>query len=80
LAENYLQYAGGHQKENIDEADIVKAITDLQLMDDEHGAFWVSVITNDEYVIEVNKNLSLSVFFEGQETRYQATERSSRTL
>lgn len=73
MTENYIQYAAGYQKDNIDEADITKAISDIQLMDDEHGAFGVSVITEDENVIEVNKNLSLSVIFEGQETKYQAT-------
>nr|WP_315035180.1 hypothetical protein [uncultured Chryseobacterium sp.] len=74
MTENYIQYADGYQKDNIDEADIIKAISDIQLMDDEHGAFWVSVITDDENVIEVNKNLSLFVVFEGQQTKYQATD------
>ncbi|AZB26440.1 hypothetical protein EG339_18540 [Chryseobacterium bernardetii] len=74
MIENYIQYAGGYQKDNIGEKDIVKAIKDIQLMDDEHGAFWVSVITDNEHVIEVNKNLSLSVIFEEQETRYQAID------
>jgi rRNA maturation endonuclease Nob1 len=72
MTENYIQYAGGYQKNNINETDIEKAITDIQQMDDEHGAFWVSVITDDENVIEVNKDLSLTAIFEGQETKYQA--------
>lgn len=74
MTENYIQYASGYQKDNIDERDILKAISDIQLMDDEHGAFWVSVITNDENVIEVNKDLSLSIIFEKQETKYQAID------
>ena len=74
MKENYIQYAGGYQKDNIEESDIEKAIEDIQLMDDEHGAFWVSVITDDENVIEVNKDLSLTVIFEGQEIKYQATD------
>ncbi|MDQ0781346.1 hypothetical protein [Chryseobacterium sp. W4I1] len=74
MTENYIQYAGGYQKDNIEKKDIVKAIADIQLMDDEHGAFWVSVITNDENVIEVNKDLSLSVILEGQQTNYQAKD------
>lgn len=57
MIENYIQYAGGYQKDNINETDIEKAIADIQRMDDEHGAFWVSVTTNDENVIEVNKDL-----------------------
>ncbi|MCD9616050.1 hypothetical protein [Chryseobacterium gleum] len=74
MTENYIQYAGGYQKDNIDEKDIVQAISDIQLVDDEHGAFWVSVITDDENVIEVNKDLSLFVIFEGQQTQYQAKD------
>ncbi|WP_313091464.1 hypothetical protein [Chryseobacterium flavum] len=74
MSENYIQYASGYQKDNIDEKDIVKAISDIQLMDDEHGTFWVSVITDDENVIEVNKDLSLFVIFEGQQIQYQAKD------
>lgn len=74
MTENYIQYASGYQKDNIDESDIEKAIADVQLIDDEHGAFWVSVITDDENVIEVNKDLSLLVIIDGQETRYQASD------
>lgn len=74
MTENYIQYAEGYQKDNIDESDIIKAISDIQLMDEEHGAFWVSVITDDEKVIEVNKDLSLSVIFEEQEMKYQAKD------
>jgi hypothetical protein len=72
MKENYIQYSNGYQKDNIDEIDIAKAIADIQLMDDEHGAFWVSVITDDENVIEVNRNLILSLIFEGQETKHRA--------
>jgi rRNA maturation endonuclease Nob1 len=72
MAENYIQYAGGYQKDDIKETDIEKAIEDIQLMDDEHGAFWVSVITDDENIIEVNKDLSLSVIIERVEIKYQA--------
>ena len=74
MPESYIQYLAGYQKNNVDETDIKKAIKDVQEMDDEHGAFWVSVITDDENVIEVSKNLSLSVIFEGEETRYKATD------
>ncbi len=43
-------------------------------MDDEHGAFWVSVVTDDKNVIETNKDLSRSIILQGQETKYQALE------
>jgi rRNA maturation endonuclease Nob1 len=74
MSDSHIQYAGGYQKDNISKADIEKAIKDIQLMDDEHGAFWVSVITVDENVIEVNKDLSLSAIFEGDEIKYQAND------
>ena len=74
MTESYIQYAGSYQKDNITEKDIVKAISDIQLMDDEHGAFWVSVITDDENVIEVNKDLSLFVNFGGQQINYRAKD------
>lgn len=74
MTENYIQYASGYQKDNIDEKDVVQAISDIQLMDEEHGAFWVSVITDDENVIEVNKDLSLIVIFAGKQTKYQAKD------
>ncbi len=73
MIENYIQYVSGYQKDNIDE--IAKAIADIQLMDDEHGAFWVSVITDDENVIEMNKDLTLSLIFEGQRTKHGAKDR-----
>lgn len=80
MTESYIQYASGYQKNNIDEEDIVKAISDIQLMDDEHGAFWVSVITDDENMIEVNKDLSLFVIFEGQQTGYQIGTKSQNSI
>ena len=72
MSENYIQYADGYQKDKIDKTDIKIAIKDIQLMDDEHDAFWVSVITDEENVIEANRDLTLSVIFEGVETKYQA--------
>lgn len=74
MLESYIQYAGGYQKDNIDETDIKKAIIEIQEMDNEHGAFWVSVITSDENTIEVDKDLSLLVAFEGNEIKYQAND------
>ncbi len=44
--------------------DVKTALADLQDMDEEHGAFWVSVIKDDENVLEVNKNLSVVGVFE----------------
>lgn len=44
--------------------DIETALADLQSMDDEHGAFWVSVIKEEENVLEVHKDLSVVGIFE----------------
>lgn len=72
MSENYIQYAGGYNKDNIDFTDIEKAIIEIQETDDEHGAFWVSVITDDENVIETDKELNLAIVFEGVQSNYKA--------
>ena len=74
MTENYIQYASGYQKDNIDETDIDKAITDIQLLDQEHGAFWVSVINDDENVIEVKMDLSITLIVGGHETKFRAAD------
>ena len=54
MTKNKLFYTSGYQKDNIDITAIKKAIHDIQYMDDEHGAFWVSVQMDDyENVIEI---------------------------
>ncbi len=72
--ESYIQHASGYQKNNITLDDIKKAILDVQNMDGEHGAFWVSVITDDENVKETNKDLQLSIIFDEEELKYAATD------
>lgn len=74
MSENYIQYAGGYNRDNIDFTDIEKAIIEIQEADDEHGAFWVSVITDDENVIETDKELNLSIIFEGNQSNYKAKD------
>ncbi len=65
LSDSYIQYAAGYDKENVTIEDIDKAITDVQEMDEEHGAFWISILmdNDEEYVIEVNKRQKVSVMF-----------------
>jgi hypothetical protein len=47
--------------------DIVRtAIEELKNMDDEHGAFWVGLVKNDESILEVHKNLKLVGIFEDE--------------
>ncbi|CAM1374637.1 hypothetical protein [Tenacibaculum xiamenense] len=74
MIESYIQYAAGYQKDDIDLSDIEKAIKDIQEMDEEHGAFWVSVITDDENVIETNKDLTLSIIMDGEESKFKAKD------
>jgi hypothetical protein len=75
LSESYIQYAGGYNKEDVNNSDIQKALNDLKVMDEEHGAFWISMLVenDEEFIIEVNKNLKLSLIFgENKENYYQA--------
>ncbi len=62
--ESYIQYLAGYSKDSVNMQDVKTALADLQDMDEEHGAFWVSVIKDDENVLEVNKNLSVVGVFE----------------
>ncbi|SFM62257.1 hypothetical protein SAMN05421738_101154 [Algoriella xinjiangensis] len=62
--ENYLQRAWSDSEDNVTLDDIILAIDELKEMDDENDAIWVSVIGDDENIIEVRKNLSLIIDFE----------------
>lgn len=64
MSENYLQKAWGDSIDNITINDIKDAIKETLAMDDEHGAFWVSIIINEENVLEMNKNLEVVGIFE----------------
>ena len=73
MAENKIFYTSGYQKDNIDIAGITKAISDIQYMDDEHGAFWVSVQMDDyENVIEASKTLTIWIQIEDESYDFQA--------
>lgn len=65
LSDSYIQNAAGYDKENVTIEDIDKAIKDIQEMDEEHGAFWISILmdNDEEYVIEVNKRQKVSVIY-----------------
>lgn len=74
MIENYIQYLGGYNKDNITFSDIEKAIIEINETDDEHGVFWVSVISEDgfENVIETSKSLDLIITFDEASTKYKA--------
>ena len=66
VVESYLEKAWGDSVDNPKLQDIKTAITETQKMDDEHGAFWVSVFDeNDkEVVLEVSKRLKLTLILD----------------
>jgi hypothetical protein len=66
MSENYLQKAWGDSIDNVNIDDIKTAIHETLKMDDEHGAFWISISINDENVLEMNKNLEIIGIFEDE--------------
>jgi hypothetical protein len=62
--ETYLQRAWSDSIDNVKIDDVRQAITEIKLMDDEHGAFWVGLIINNESILETNKDMSLIAAFE----------------
>ncbi|NQZ78855.1 MAG: hypothetical protein HRT61_22475 [Ekhidna sp.] len=75
-SESYIQYAAGYDKDNVTIDDIDKALTDIHEMDEEHGAFWISVFVGDkEHLVEVNKRARLSILFgEDEEWKYECKD------
>ena len=58
-AENYLQRAWSDSIDSISITDVQKAISEIREMDEEHGAFWVGICDEEEYILEADKNLNL---------------------
>ena len=46
--ESYIQYLAGYSKDAVNMQDVKTALADLQGMDDEHGAFWVGLMKEEE--------------------------------
>jgi len=64
--ETYLQTAWGDQWDDVT-IDIIKTVIEgIKRMDDEHGAFWVIVVNDDENVLEVHNDLELFGVFEDE--------------
>src|ERR1700722_8134255 len=57
VMESYLANAMGDSVDDVSLQDIQKAIVDIQEMDNEHGAFWVSIVGEEETVLETHKDL-----------------------
>jgi hypothetical protein len=64
--ETYLQSAWGDQWHNVDMNIVRLAINTTKEMDEEHGAFWVGLLIEEENVLEVHKNLELFGVFEAE--------------
>ncbi|WP_040280899.1 hypothetical protein [Psychroserpens damuponensis] len=77
FADSYIQYAGGYNKEHVNSSDITKALDDIKKMDEEHGAFWIAMLIEDEeFIIEVDKGLNLSFIFGDEEFQYKSQDRN----
>ena len=72
--ESYIQYLAGYSKDAVNMQDVRNALADLQGMDEEHGAFWVSVIKTEENVLEAHKDLSVVGVFEDDATKQFAKQ------
>ncbi len=57
--ETYLQRAWSDSIDGVTIEDVRIAINEVQKMDDEHGAFWVGIVDEDEFILEVSKDLRL---------------------
>ena len=74
-AENYLQRAWSDSIESISIDEVKKAISEVQEIDDEHGAFWVGIWDEEEYILEADKNLNLIGVFgteSGEQVKFKA--------
>jgi hypothetical protein len=65
--ESYLANAMGDSVDNVSLHDIQRAIADIQEMDEEHGAFWVSIVEEEETVLETQKDLTVIGIFQPSE-------------
>lgn len=72
MTENYIQYLEGYHKENSTFSDIEKAISDILIRENEHGAFWVSIYKEEEYVTETDQFLNVAVVLNDYQINYKA--------
>lgn len=61
--ESYLQKAWGESIDNVNLDDVKLAIQETIAMDQEHGAFWVGLVEDEENVLETNQSLSVTAVF-----------------
>ncbi len=63
--ETYLATAWGDSVDNVVIKDIKHAIADTLKTDDEHGAFWVIIINENEFVLEAHRDMTVIGSFAG---------------
>lgn len=73
--ETYLQRSGSDSLEDVTTEDVQLAIEELQESNDEQATFWVGIVKEDEYILEVDKHLGINAILEpesGDEIHYVA--------
>lgn len=66
----YLQTAWGDTIEHpVNIIDVKNAIAQFQEVDNEHGAFWVGIVRNSEYILEASKDRSVIAVIDDEEFR-----------
>lgn len=70
--ENYLQELSGESYDNVTIFDIENALKKLLTIDEEHGAFWVSVLDPEENILEIDKSYKIiGIFQDDHEIQYE---------
>ena len=70
--ENYLQELSGESYDNINIEDVKNALKRLETTTHEHGVFWVSVLSPEENVLEIDKrNKIIGVFQDKPDFQYE---------
>lgn len=62
--ETYLQKAWGEGLDSVTIEDVRQAISETIEMDDEHGAFWVGIVEDEEIILEAQKDLFITLIYE----------------
>jgi len=75
--ETYLQQAERDALEDVTIEDVKEAIQDIQQTEDEHATFWVGIVKEDEWILEVDKHLRINAILapeSGEEIHYVAAD------
>jgi len=71
--EIYLATAWGDSEREVTMETIHDAIAKIRKMDDEHGAFWVSIVESEETMLETHKDLTvIGIFANGAQQQVRA--------